>query len=64
MSQKGFLKHISSVSTSKKGVGGNYDYWKHRCEDTPLDGKAILKRKRAAQEKIERLRLIKELAEL
>jgi hypothetical protein len=59
MSQKGFLKKISSVSTRNEGAGYNYDYWKHRTQDPPVNGKEILKRRKIAQDKAERYKLIK-----
>jgi hypothetical protein len=68
--QKGFQKNYSSCTTRDKGVGGSHTYWKRRVElakivaDWEAKKKADLDRKRLTKAKIERLQMIKELAEL
>jgi hypothetical protein len=68
--QKGFQKEYGSVSTRNKGAGGSHSYWKRRVElakivaDWEAKKKADLDRKRKTKNRIERLQMIKELAEL
>jgi hypothetical protein len=68
--QKGFHKNYGEVSTRPKGSGGNRTYWEKRVAlqkivcDWEKKKAADLAKKRMTKAKIERLRLIKELAEL
>ena len=61
MNTAGFLKNLGSVSTGDRGGGGSYAYWKHRCEGSGVDGAELLKRRKRAQEKAERWKLIKKV---
>ena len=68
--QKGFHKNYSSVSTQDESRGGSRTYWEKRVAlqkivfDWEKKKAADLARKREVKRKIERLRMIKELAEL
>jgi hypothetical protein len=68
--QKGFHKNYSEIKTRHGGVGGSHEYWKKRTDLSQIDidweakRKADLARKRMTKAKIERLQMIKELAEL
>jgi hypothetical protein len=70
--QKGFRKNLSSISITPIGAGGSHSYWKKRTaytrivRDVDVEAKreADLAKKRLTKAKIERLQMIKELAEL
>jgi hypothetical protein len=68
--QKGFYRNYGDVSTQDKSRGGSRTYWEKRVAlkkivcDWEKKKAADLKKKRQIKAKLERLQMIKELAEL
>jgi hypothetical protein len=68
--QKGFAKNYNEISTRDQSRHGHRTYWEKRTELSQVDidwekqKKADLEKKRKVKLKLERLQMIKELAEL